>query len=946
MQKNLINMEHYERQVEAYRKVLPAYERFKEVIERILNRAMKELGIPSIVEARAKGLPSFAEKVVRKQDKYPDPVNQFTDLCGARIITYCKDDIEPVCAYIRKHFDIDEANSEDVLNRLGVHEFGYRSVHFIVSLKKGKFEDLIIDKESLEEFYTRRTDQECIMLNVPPGPKYKAEIQVRTLLQHAWAAFEHDRLYKNDFNVPSYLQRDANRTAATLEEADETIARTIRGVESYNTYYGAYMKWEERQSEIAKLQAVFKYDDKNGRLAHRIARLALNCDDFATARKSLEPFVAAWENSPKASQFKENLAIIEENDDIYQSERASQDLENMRDPEMAGVLLDYGWSQWKEGDSGGRSYLAWATALDPGNVEPLIRLADTYEKDDPDEALKHYEAAFKAAPSDPQALISYVYNKIISDRNLNILPIVHPGMEAGIECCRKRAQAGVYMPRAYYEIGLFALLLDRPYESLTAYAKAVQMTDTESVIDRATERIIKLNKKITQGLPALEWIERFLILARVAKLLQHARKAKKEELEREAAHRAAEKELNEMKKVHGKSEKTAEASKRVKDSGKALEAAKKESITLQEIAEEARKSGIRKLASKKDPAFSLPVVIVAGGTDKEVEKKISEYKCLIEIAFADYEGIILSGGTEAGICKFIGDLKPPPGKKLRKLTYFPKLIPSWTVQHSAYERYDTHGSRFSPLEPLQNWIDMLAAGIDPAEVRLLGINGGRIAAFEYRLALTMGAKVGILRGSGRAAAELLEDEEWSCSQGLLALPRDPQTVKTFIQGIPEASALKEHRELLARRAHEEYRKNQKKSQVKGDPAQAEWDELLPDLKNSNLSLIDHIEEKLRSVGLKIRKVKGNPIILDFTLKEYRELVEKMAEMEHGRWNVERMLSGWTLGEKDTLNRKSPYLVPWTELSEEIKEYDRRPMRDIPKMLGELGYEIVSENEDR
>jgi len=117
---------------------------------------------------------------------------------------------------------------------------------------------------------------------------------------------------------------------------------------------------------------------------------------------------------------------------------------------------------------------------------------------------------------------------------------------------------------------------------------------------------------------------------------------------------------------------------------------------------------------------------------------------------------------------------------------------------------------------------------------------------------------------------------------------------------------------------------------------ADWDDLLPDFKKSSLQQIDHVEEKLRAVGLAIQRVEAGQIKLASFSKEE---TETMAEMEHGRWNAERLLVGWTLGPRDVLKKKSPYLVSWAELAEEIRKWDRQTVRLIPRLLKEYGYEV-------
>lgn len=66
----------------------------------------------------------------------------------------------------------------------------------------------------------------------------------------------------------------------------------------------------------------------------------------------------------------------------------------------------------------------------------------------------------------------------------------------------------------------------------------------------------------------------------------------------------------------------------------------------------------------------------------------------------------------------------------------------------------------------------------------------------------------------------------------------------------------------------------------------------------------------------------------------------MAKMEHARWNVERLLNGWKWGEKRDVTKKvSPYLVPWSELSIDMKECDRQTVRKIPEFLAKVGLEV-------
>ena len=74
--------------------------------------------------------------------------------------------------------------------------------------------------------------------------------------------------------------------------------------------------------------------------------------------------------------------------------------------------------------------------------------------------------------------------------------------------------------------------------------------------------------------------------------------------------------------------------------------------------------------------------------------------------------------------------------------------------------------------------------------------------------------------------------------------------------------------------------------------------------------------------------------------ELLELTEKLAENVHDVWAVGRIKEGWTYGEKRNDNLKySPCLLPYSELPELEKEYDRNTALSTIKAIVALGYNI-------
>jgi len=65
----------------------------------------------------------------------------------------------------------------------------------------------------------------------------------------------------------------------------------------------------------------------------------------------------------------------------------------------------------------------------------------------------------------------------------------------------------------------------------------------------------------------------------------------------------------------------------------------------------------------------------------------------------------------------------------------------------------------------------------------------------------------------------------------------------------------------------------------------------------------------------------------------------MARMEHDRWVAEKFLQGFSFGPRDVHRKTSPYLVPWEDLTEDIKDFDRKAVREISELLAGAGFEI-------
>ncbi len=89
--------------------------------------------------------------------------------------------------------------------------------------------------------------------------------------------------------------------------------------------------------------------------------------------------------------------------------------------------------------------------------------------------------------------------------------------------------------------------------------------------------------------------------------------------------------------------------------------------------------------------------------------------------------------------------------------------------------------------------------------------------------------------------------------------------------------------------------------------------------------------------------KPNPIDTDKIVlpEELSGLTEKLAENVHENWSAGRISDGWTYGKvRDDKNKTTPCLVPYAELEESEKEYDRNTALQTLKLIIALGYRIT------
>jgi len=164
----------------------------------------------------------------------------------------------------------------------------------------------------------------------------------------------------------------------------------------------------------------------------------------------------------------------------------------------------------------------------------------------------------------------------------------------------------------------------------------------------------------------------------------------------------------------------------------------------------------------------------------------------------------------------------------------------------------------------------------------------------------------------------------------------------YLQGIIEkdtliARPLLSNLEAMAKIIHRKY---VEKREADGEEVEYPTWESLPDtLKYSNIRQARSVYARLAYCGY---EVSAEPIDNSIEVTSFTsEQIEILAREEHDEWVTERMNNGWTHGERNAEKKHSPYLIPYTALPENVKNYDRNAMRSIFPMLKQLELRVYA-----
>jgi hypothetical protein len=138
------------------------------------------------------------------------------------VVTSFEDSVDDVAHALERHFVVDLAHSADKRRYTDHRHFGYRSLHYVCSAPASS--------------------------SLPSA--FRFEVQLRTVLQHAWAEVEHDLGYKASAAVPDVIRRRFSRVASLLELADQEFSSIRSDLARYQAEVHAEVSRADRAIEL------------------------------------------------------------------------------------------------------------------------------------------------------------------------------------------------------------------------------------------------------------------------------------------------------------------------------------------------------------------------------------------------------------------------------------------------------------------------------------------------------------------------------------------------------------------------------------------------------------------------------------------------------------------------------------------------------------------------
>lgn len=230
--------------LDQFNSLKPFLKQWGEKVDSIMvNSIMKDMVEEHLVKIlpsyRLKDDKSYLFKALYRKKNYPNPIENIEDKIGTRIVVLKSDDIKIVQSRILESKNwvskLTKNIDQEIEDKPNI--FDYQSAHIVV---KPTFEDITFPPDLIE----------CLT----------CEIQIRTLLQHAFAEVSHDSTYKGPYKNDKEILRRLAKAMALMEATDDYFCNIFSMMSDEKRHYTLYL------SELIKLFKQFNKDFDNSEL--------------------------------------------------------------------------------------------------------------------------------------------------------------------------------------------------------------------------------------------------------------------------------------------------------------------------------------------------------------------------------------------------------------------------------------------------------------------------------------------------------------------------------------------------------------------------------------------------------------------------------------------------------------------------------------------------------
>lgn len=207
-------------------------------IKDIINKELKNknivlkkfLKVPA--EPRVKEIDSLLAKAFMRGKTYEDPYYDITDKVGIRYVVLLLEDISIIESIIQSRGEWSYSKDVDfeTMKRDSPEFFTYQSVHYVIR-----------NKEEIS------CGDDIILEGTP------CEIQIRTLLQHAYAELSHTTIYKKNIDVNPLVKRKLARSMALIEATDELFKEVQRSLFEEDMLFNAYIRTSSKYTDFSHM---------------------------------------------------------------------------------------------------------------------------------------------------------------------------------------------------------------------------------------------------------------------------------------------------------------------------------------------------------------------------------------------------------------------------------------------------------------------------------------------------------------------------------------------------------------------------------------------------------------------------------------------------------------------------------------------------------------------